>query len=145
MYQSEGSEQTQTLVTQGRPAHDPNGGRTPPDGYPRHSFPNQIPIKCRLFATPLPFAFQSPYTKPELRTVMNRSAFTLIELLVVIAIIAILASILFPVFAQAKEAARRTSCLASEDQTGLAAQMYMSDNDGALYRALPPPRALGLG
>ena len=44
---------------------------------------------------------------------MRRSAFTLIELLVVIAIIAILAAILFPVFAQAREAARQTSCLSN--------------------------------
>lgn len=64
---------------------------------------------------------------------MRKSAFTLIELLVVIAIIAILAAILFPVFAQAKSAAKKSSCLANENQLGLAAQLYMSDNDGALY------------
>lgn len=55
--------------------------------------------------------------------------FTLIELLVVIAIIAILASILFPVFAQAREAARKTSCSSNARQLGVAFQMYLQDND----------------
>ncbi|HZO88432.1 MAG TPA: DUF1559 domain-containing protein [Chthonomonadaceae bacterium] len=59
--------------------------------------------------------------------------FTLIELLVVIAIIAILAAILFPVFARAREAARQSACLSNEKQIGLAARMYMEDFDGALY------------
>ena len=60
---------------------------------------------------------------------MIRKAFTLIELLVVIAIIAILAAILFPVFAQAKEAAKKTVCLSNLKELGLAFQLYGGDND----------------
>jgi prepilin-type N-terminal cleavage/methylation domain-containing protein len=63
---------------------------------------------------------------------MNRRAFTLIELLVVIAIIAILAAILFPVFAQAKEAAKKTQCVSNTKQTALAAIMYAGDYDDVL-------------
>ncbi|HEY0868113.1 MAG TPA: prepilin-type N-terminal cleavage/methylation domain-containing protein [Fimbriimonas sp.] len=58
-----------------------------------------------------------------------RKAFTLIELLVVIAIIAILAAILFPVFAQAKAAAKKTQCLSNSKQYGLGFLMYAGDND----------------
>ncbi len=60
---------------------------------------------------------------------MKRRGFTLIELLVVIAIIAILAAILFPVFARAREKARQTSCLSNLKQMALAAMMYAGDYD----------------
>ena len=58
--------------------------------------------------------------------------FTLIELLVVIAIIAILAAILFPVFAQARDKARAAACLSNMKQVALALAMYTSDNDETL-------------
>ena len=58
-----------------------------------------------------------------------RKGFTLIELLVVIAIIAILAAILFPVFAKAREKARSASCMSNLKQIGLAARMYVQDYD----------------
>jgi len=64
-----------------------------------------------------------------------RRGFTLIELLVVIAIIAILASILFPVFAQAREAARKTSCSSNAKQLGVAFQMYVQDYDEVFPQA----------
>src|SRR5512147_426654 len=62
----------------------------------------------------------------------RKSGFTLIELLVVIAIIAILAAILFPVFAQARSAARRTQCLSNMKQVGTALLMYTQDYDESL-------------
>jgi prepilin-type N-terminal cleavage/methylation domain-containing protein/prepilin-type processing-associated H-X9-DG protein len=62
----------------------------------------------------------------------TNNAFTLIELLVVIAIIAILAAILFPVFAQAKEAAKKTACLSNTKQIATATFMYAGDNDDTL-------------
>lgn len=73
---------------------------------------------------------------------MKRTAFTLIELLVVIAIIAILAAILFPVFAQAKDAAKKTQSLSNLKQVGTAVAIYNTDYDDTM-----PPSAyfVGLG
>jgi prepilin-type N-terminal cleavage/methylation domain-containing protein/prepilin-type processing-associated H-X9-DG protein len=72
------------------------------------------------------------------RAATRRRGFTLIELLVVIAIIAILAAILFPVFAQAREAARRTSCLSNQRQIGTAIMMYCQDNEETILPWLAP-------
>ena len=63
----------------------------------------------------------------------EQTGFTLIELLVVIAIIAILAAILFPVFAQAREKARQASCISNLNQMGLATGMYVQDYDETFY------------
>lgn len=70
---------------------------------------------------------------------IREKGFTLIELLVVIAIIAILASILFPVFARARENARRASCMSNVKQLALATLMYTQDYD----EKLPPSYAQG--
>ncbi len=66
----------------------------------------------------------------------RRQGFTLIELLVVIAIIAILAALLFPVFARAKAAAKQTVCVSNLKQAGAALGLYMSDYDGVFPHAL---------
>src|SRR5512146_1860966 len=63
----------------------------------------------------------------------QRQGFTLIELLVVIAIIGILAAMLFPVFARARESARKTQCLSNVKNIAMAIQMYLGD-----YDATPP-------
>lgn len=68
-----------------------------------------------------------------MRIMRSKNGFTLIELLVVIAVIAILAAILFPVFTQAKAAAKKTACLSGQKQLAMGAQLYMTDNDGALF------------
>ena len=64
----------------------------------------------------------------------RRSAFTLIELLVVIAIIAILAAILFPVFAAAKESAKLTVTMSNMNQIGKAVHLYLGDNDDIFFK-----------
>src|SRR5438874_13552245 len=73
------------------------------------------------------------------RLVLKRLAFTLIELLVVIAIIAILAAILFPVFAQAREKARGAACLSNGKQMALGLMMYAEDYDQRLPRVWTGP------
>ncbi|MBD3293197.1 MAG: DUF1559 domain-containing protein [Armatimonadia bacterium] len=77
---------------------------------------------------------------PIYRSPRTRAAFTLIELLVVIAIIAILAAILFPVFAQAREKAYQTTCASNLKQIGLAFLMYASDWDDTF----PTPGGTGM-
>jgi prepilin-type N-terminal cleavage/methylation domain-containing protein/prepilin-type processing-associated H-X9-DG protein len=76
-----------------------------------------------------------------MRPESTRKAFTLIELLVVIAIIAILAAILFPVFATAREKARQSACLTNEKQLGLAFMQYQQDYD----EILPPAQINATG
>ncbi|MES2461754.1 MAG: prepilin-type N-terminal cleavage/methylation domain-containing protein [Armatimonadota bacterium] len=78
----------------------------------------------------------------------SQSGFTLIELLVVIAIIAILAAILFPVFAQAREKARQTACLSNMKQMGTALMMYIQDYDEGMpawNELWPPPNTTNGG
>ena len=76
---------------------------------------------------------------PRKSTFSKRTGFTLIELLVVIAIISILAAILFPVFARARENARRASCMSNLKQMGLATMMYVQDYDEKYPRSLTLP------
>jgi prepilin-type N-terminal cleavage/methylation domain-containing protein/prepilin-type processing-associated H-X9-DG protein len=93
-------------------------GRDGPEGGEWHKGPAKAYLRCRL--------------KKEARIVQKSRGFTLIELLVVIAIIAILAAILFPVFARAREAARKATCLSNLKQIALAAIMYAQDYDEVL-------------
>jgi prepilin-type N-terminal cleavage/methylation domain-containing protein/prepilin-type processing-associated H-X9-DG protein len=81
---------------------------------------------------------------------MVKKAFTLIELLVVIAIIAILAAILFPVFAQARNAAKTTAAISNARQLSIGMQLYIDDNDGYFHKRdsvnnPPAEKAGGLG
>jgi prepilin-type N-terminal cleavage/methylation domain-containing protein/prepilin-type processing-associated H-X9-DG protein len=72
----------------------------------------------------------------KVKQIQRKKAFTLIELLVVIAIIAILAAILFPVFARARENARRTSCLSNLKQIGMGVMQYVQDYDEMYPRSV---------
>src|SRR5215210_7426659 len=90
------------------------------------------------------------HVRPEKGTAMqsirkSSSGFTLIELLVVIAIIAILAAILFPVFAQAREKARSAGCLSNGKQMALALTMYAQDYDERLPRVWTPKGGVSNG
>src|SRR5438067_6722430 len=76
-------------------------------------------------------------------SLMGRRAFTLIELLVVIAIIAILAAILFPVFAQVREKGRQTQCLSNTRQFGTAVMMYVQDYGECYPLSIYPARVNG--
>jgi len=70
-----------------------------------------------------------------MRRIASHRGFTLVELLVIIAILALLAAILFPVFAQAREAARRCTCASNLKQLGMAFMMYAGDYDETLPEA----------
>lgn len=76
---------------------------------------------------------------------MKKQAFTLIELLIVIAIIAILAAILFPVFAQARESARKITCVSNLKQIALATLMYAQDYSEVIPGSIGPIRYKGPG
>lgn len=88
--------------------------------------------------------FSSSYSTGR-RSRTQAGAFTLIELLVVIAIIAILAAILFPVFAQARDKARSAACLSNTKQAGLALAMYIQDYDETLPQMYYYVEANGVG
>jgi prepilin-type N-terminal cleavage/methylation domain-containing protein len=64
---------------------------------------------------------------------VSRPGFTLIELLVVMAVIAIIAAILFPVFARARDRARQTTCASNLRQIGMATMQYVGDNDETMF------------
>jgi prepilin-type N-terminal cleavage/methylation domain-containing protein/prepilin-type processing-associated H-X9-DG protein len=108
---------------------------------PRHG------IKRALLRTAAQFRGVQHYVamRSHNQTTMKNRAFTLIELLVVIAIIAILAAILFPVFAQAKAAAKKTACLSNNKQIGTGLYLYLNDFDDTLPMANYPAPPLYQG
>jgi prepilin-type N-terminal cleavage/methylation domain-containing protein/prepilin-type processing-associated H-X9-DG protein len=79
---------------------------------------------------------RSCWTRPSTQRNISQRGFTLIELLVVIAIISLLAAILFPVFARARENARRASCQSNMKQLGLGIAQYLQDYDGTFPAGL---------
>ncbi len=89
-------------------------------------------------------SFHPPHTPLRPRSRPRRFGFTLIELLVVIAIIALLAAILFPVFARARENARRASCMSNMKQLGMATQMYVQDFDDSMPGYFTPPNPMAV-
>jgi prepilin-type N-terminal cleavage/methylation domain-containing protein/prepilin-type processing-associated H-X9-DG protein len=99
-----------------------------PDGQQESRF---SPMNVSRAAT-LPGVDARPNQEETMQRLSQRRGFTLIELLVVIAIIAILAAILFPVFAQARDKARQTACLSNIKQLGMALITYVQDYDEML-------------
>jgi prepilin-type N-terminal cleavage/methylation domain-containing protein/prepilin-type processing-associated H-X9-DG protein len=106
----------------------------PRDTLPRPRFPPPAAASNQAAAVAFPFPLFCDRWKGKgaVFSIRKREAFTLIELLVVIAIISILAAILFPVFAQAREKARQTSCSSNLKQIALATLMYAQDYDDTL-------------
>lgn len=95
---------------------------------------NQLVADLFLSTLATLILFYRTNTKPTYAIARRNAGFTLIELLVVIAIISIMAAILFPVFSQAKAAAKKTQSMAYVKQINLASMMYTNDNDGVLMR-----------